>query len=232
MFTEKRGAQLRRIQEHLQHANIVFSIPSALVLGIWGIYIFSHWHHVENVPGCNSKIIVDFALAVSIIDIYSMASGLFGIAFKQHAEKNTSEKTKTQYAIFKRGIFKFYSHHKVDSVIRFVINIILKLMKNIMLYLLWISECKTNSVEFYASLHYFMIAIVIRVLVSSTMLTNSYISGKLSEYVLRKYKNEGTSDHAELGNTTHAETKPLDGQGKTTSDLLTIKARHRTRQQF
>jgi hypothetical protein len=161
-----------------------------------------------------------------------MASGLFGIAFKQHADQTTSEKTKTQYAIFKRGNFKIYSHHKVDSVIRFVINIILKIMKNIMLYLLWISECKTNSAEFYASLHYFMIAIVIRVLVSSTMLTNSYISGKLSDYVLRKCKNEGTSDHAELGTVSHAETKTQDSQGKTASVLLTIIARHRTRQQF
>ncbi len=175
-LTEQRGQQQKRWQSYLKIANIVFSLPAALALGIWGIYFFIHWYHTENVPGCNSKFVVDISLAVSVIDMFSVSSIVFGVFYQRYAEKSTSENIKQQYGMYK----------KVDTVTGVVVNIILVILKNVMFYYLWLSDCEEKSNPFYQAAHHFMIGIIVRVCISSTFIGCAFCCGLLGDYILKK----------------------------------------------
>jgi hypothetical protein len=107
MLTEKRGLQLKNWQESLRNANLIFSLPSALLLGVWSIYFYTKFHAVENVPGCNSKFIVDFALAVGLIDTFSVLSSVFLIMYKRRVDQSSYATTKQRFVTYQKGLCIF-----------------------------------------------------------------------------------------------------------------------------
>jgi uncharacterized protein (DUF486 family) len=85
----------------------------------------------------------------------------------------------------------------VDFIVRIVVNVVLIIMKNTMMYFLWFSECRHKDDAYYESLHHFTIGIVVRVAVSSNIMILSFILGKVADWYQKKHIAQAKVEHAD-----------------------------------